>query len=82
MTEDLDDIEKRVCVAIQTVLQVQASENTRNSTIEELGGDSLSALGILSALEQEFELDIPDEDAMKIDSFAKAVEIVKAHSSE
>ena len=82
MTDDFDEIEQRVRTVIQTVLQAEASEITRESTIEELGGDSLSALGILSALEQEFELDIADEDAMKIDSFAKAVEIVKARQSE
>ena len=47
----------------------------------DLGGDSLAALGILAALEQDFEIDIPDEEALKITSFMTAVEVVRKHTN-
>ena len=73
----LSDIEKRVKGVIEKVLQVKDRDMTRETTIADLGGDSLAALGIISALEQEFDVDIPDEDAQAISSLGTAVDIVK-----
>ncbi|OGL44910.1 MAG: hypothetical protein A2W05_06510 [Candidatus Schekmanbacteria bacterium RBG_16_38_10] len=73
----MSDIEKRVKGVIEKVLQVKDRDMTRETTIADLGGDSLAALGIISALEQEFDVDIPDEDAQAISSLGTAVDIVK-----
>jgi acyl carrier protein len=79
MEEQYDEIEAKVKSVIVRVLQADDSAVKKTSTIADLGGDSLSALGILAALEQEFEIDIPDEEALKITSFATAVEVVRKH---
>ncbi len=78
MEERLDEIEQKVRGVIENVLQVKDREIARETTIADLGGDSLSALGILSALEQEFDIDIPDEEAIKISSFGAAVDVVRS----
>ncbi|MFH1314211.1 MAG: phosphopantetheine-binding protein [Candidatus Eisenbacteria bacterium] len=80
MEEKFDEIEAKVKNVIMRVLQVDDAAVKRTSTIADLGGDSLAALGILAALEQEFEIDIPDEEALKITSFVTAVEVVRKHT--
>ena len=77
MKETFDGIEQKVKEIIKEVLQAKDEDIKKASTITDLGGDSLSALGILAALEKEFEIDIPDEEALKINSFMAAVEVVK-----
>lgn len=77
MEENIEEIEKKVEKVIRNVLQLKDEEIKKESTIDSLGGDSLSALGILSALEQEFNIDIPDVEALKINSFTSAVKVVK-----
>lgn len=77
MEEEFDEIEGKVRDVIKEVLQADDSDVKKTATIADLGGDSLSALAILSALEREFDIDIPDDEALKIDSFATAVEVVR-----
>ncbi len=77
MEQKFDEIELKVKEVIKKVLQVKDEDIKRETTIADLGGDSLAALGILSALEQEFDIDIPDEEALKINSFESAVQVVK-----
>lgn len=76
MATCINEVESRVKKVIASVLLIDANLITENSTIAELGGDSLAALGILSALEQEFDIRITDEDASKVLSFGSAVQVV------
>lgn len=48
--------------------------------IEDLGADSLDLVELIMALEEEFDLEIPDEDAEKIVTIGDAVEYIKANS--
>jgi acyl carrier protein len=80
MEEKFDEIEAKVKGVIIRVLQVDETAVKKASTIADLGGDSLAALGILASLEQEFDIDIPDEEALKITSFMTAVEVVRKHT--
>ncbi|HZX47012.1 MAG TPA: acyl carrier protein [Clostridia bacterium] len=45
--------------------------------IEDLGADSLDLVELIMALEEEFDLEIPDEDAEKISTVGDAVEYIK-----
>lgn len=47
--------------------------NMEASFIEDLGADSLDIVELVMALEEEFDLEIPDEDAEKIKTVADAV---------
>ena len=75
--DEFDDVERQVRQIIAEELQVGEADVRKESTIEELGGDSLKALMLITALENHFNISIPDEDAMKIKSFNGAVGVVR-----
>jgi acyl carrier protein len=50
------------------------------SFVEDLGADSLDIVELVMALEEEFGIEIPDEDAEKIATVMDAVEYIKANS--
>lgn len=52
------------------------------SFIDDLGADSLDIVELIMALETEFDLEIPDEDAEKISTVGDVVEYIKAHTEE
>jgi len=49
------------------------------SFIEDLGADSLDIVDLVMALEEEFGIDIPDDEAQNIKSVKDVIEYVKAH---
>jgi acyl carrier protein len=49
------------------------------SFIDDLGADSLDIVELIMALEEEFDLEIPDKEAEKIATVGDAVEYIKAH---
>ena len=81
MEEKFDEIEQKVKELIERILKVKGkgTEIKRESTLADLGGDSLSALSILSALEQEFNISISDEEIVDIGNFSGAVKVVKKY---
>lgn len=75
--EEFDDIERQIRKIIAEGLQVDEGRIRKDSTIEELGGDSLKALMLISTFETHFNISITDEDALRIRSFGAAASIVK-----
>ena len=49
------------------------------SFVDDLGADSLDTVELVMALEEEFECEIPDEEAEKITTVQGAVDYIKAH---
>ena len=61
-------------------LGVEEEEITMESSfIDDLGADSLDIVELIMALEEEFDMEIPDEEAEKITSVGDVVEYIKAH---
>ncbi len=52
----------------------------QSSLIEDLGADSLDIVELIMALEEEFDIEISDEDAEKISTVGDVVEYIKKHS--
>ena len=50
------------------------------SFVDDLGADSLDTVELVMALEEAFELDIPDEDAEKIQTVQHAIDYIQGHS--
>ena len=50
------------------------------SFVDDLGADSLDTVELVMALEEEFGIEIPDEDAEKITTVQQAIDYVKSHS--
>jgi len=72
---------ERVKEIIVEQLGVDESEVTMDASfIDDLGADSLDIVELIMALEEEFDLEIPDKDAEKITTVGDAVEYIKAHS--
>jgi len=78
----MSTIEERVKKIVIEQLGVTEDEVTiEASFVDDLGADSLDTVELVMALEEEFETEIPDEDAEKITTVQEAVNYVKAHSS-
>ncbi len=68
---------------IVEVLNVDETEVTMESTfIDDLGADSLDVFQIIMGIEEEFDIEIPNEEAEKIVTVGDAVEQVKKAVSE
>jgi acyl carrier protein len=71
-------IEERVKEIICEQLGVEEREVTPNAKfIEDLGADSLDTVELVMAFEEEFDLEIPDEDAEKITTVGDAIQYIK-----
>ncbi len=75
-----DDIESKVKSLIVENLGVDAGTVTpQASFVNDLGADSLDTVELVMALEEEFDLEIPDEEAEKITTVGQAIDYIKAH---
>ncbi|HLN14425.1 MAG TPA: acyl carrier protein [bacterium] len=71
----------RVKAIVVEQLGVEASAVTPQSKfVEDLGADSLDVVELVMALEEEFDLEIPDEDAEKIATVGEAVSYIESHA--
>ena len=60
------DVTERVISVIATTQRIPPEKISPDSTFEELGLDSLDSVNILFALEEEFKINIPDDEAREI----------------
>jgi acyl carrier protein len=80
---NMSTIEERVKKIVIEQLGVKEDEVTANASfVDDLGADSLDTVELVMALEEEFETEIPDEEAEKITTVQQAVDYIKAHSKE
>jgi len=71
-------VEERVKEIICEQLGVEENEVAPNAKfIEDLGADSLDTVELVMAFEEEFDLEIPDEDAEKITTVGDAIQYIK-----
>ncbi|MDX5446418.1 MAG: acyl carrier protein [Zoogloeaceae bacterium] len=76
----MENIEQRVKKIVAEQLGVNESEIKNDSSfVDDLGADSLDTVELVMALEEEFECEIPDEEAEKITSVQQAIDYVNAH---
>jgi acyl carrier protein len=74
--------EDRVKEIIAKELEVEVKQLTPEAKfIEDLGADSLDIVELVMALEEEFGMDIPDEDADKLKTVGDAMEYLKQHAA-
>ncbi|HEY7676837.1 MAG TPA: acyl carrier protein [Candidatus Methylomirabilis sp.] len=73
--------DEKVKKIIVEQLGMEAEEVTLEAKfIEDLGADSLDTVELIMALEEEFGIEIPDEDAEKIVTVKDAIEYIKSHA--
>lgn len=72
-----DDLTQRVISVIAATQRIPIQKISPGSTFEELGLDSLDSVNILFALEEEFKIDIPDDDTRDIRSVGQMIEGIR-----
>ena len=79
----MSDIEARVKKIIAEQLGVEESQVTNEKAfVADLGADSLDTVELVMALEEEFGIEIPDEDAEKITKDKEAVDYIEKHADK
>lgn len=77
-----EELLKKVKAIVADKLSISEDQVTEEASfIDDLGADSLDTVELVMALEDEFGMDIPDEDAEKLTTVGKAMDYVLAHLS-
>lgn len=71
------DIFDKVKSIVSEQLGVEADEVALETSFDDLNADSLDVVELIMALEEEFDIEIPDEDAEKIKNVGDAVNYIK-----
>lgn len=79
----MSTIEERVKKVVIDQLEINEGEATMEASfVDDLGADSLDTVELVMALEEEFDTEIPDEEAEKIRTIQQAVDYIKQHQAE
>ena len=77
----MENIEQAVKKIIAEQLGVNEAEiKNESSFVDDLGADSLDTVELVMAFEEEFGIEIPDEDAEKITRVKEAIDYIEAHA--
>ena len=78
---DSDELLKKMKTIVADKLSIGEDQVTDTASfIEDLGADSLDTVELVMALEDEFGLDIPDEEAEKLTTVGKAMDYILGHA--
>ena len=76
----MSSIEERVVKIVAEQLGVNEGEVTKSASfVNDLGADSLDTVELVMALEEEFDCEIPDEEAEKITTVQLAIDYATSH---
>ena len=79
----MSDVAERVRKIVVEHLGVDAEKVTPEASfIDDLGADSLDTVELVMAFEEEFGIEIPDEDAEKITRVKEAVDYIEKHGEK
>lgn len=79
----MSTVETRVKEIVSEQLGVKIDELKNNASfVDDLGADSLDTVELVMALEEEFDTEIPDEDAEQIQTIQDAIKYIDEHLQE
>jgi acyl carrier protein len=78
----MSSVEERVRKLVKDQLSLEAEFVDSASFIEDLGADSLDAVELIMSLEEEFEIEIPDDKVEGITTVQAAIDFVKESRNE
>ena len=77
----MSTVEQQVKAIVAEQLGVKPEQVTSEASfVDDLGADSLDTVELVMRFEEEFNIEIPDEDAEKITSVRDAIEYIEKHS--
>lgn len=78
----MEKVEQRIKKIVAEQLGVNETEVKNDSSfVDDLGADSLDTVELVMALEEEFECEIPDEQAEKIHTVQQAIDYINSHTN-
>jgi len=78
----MSNVDERVKKIVVEQLGVKEEEVTGEASfVDDLGADSLDTVELVMALEEEFECEIPDEEAEKITTVQQAIDYINQHAT-
>ncbi len=81
--KQMSSVEQQVKAIVAEQLGVKAEQVTSDASfVDDLGADSLDTVELVMALEEEFEIEIPDEDAEKITTVSQAISYINDRRSK
>jgi|SRR6266850_897785 len=82
-TTTMSTVDQRVKAIVAEQLGVKEEQVTSDASfVDDLGADSLDTVELVMALEEEFEIEIPDEDAEKITTVQQAIDYINEHAKK
>ncbi|MGI9342919.1 MAG: acyl carrier protein [Gammaproteobacteria bacterium] len=79
----MSSIEEQVKSIVAEQLGVKEEEVTNAASfVDDLGADSLDTVELVMALEEEFDTEIPDDEAEKITTVQQAIDFIKARADK
>ncbi|MBP1659774.1 MAG: acyl carrier protein [Candidatus Aminicenantes bacterium] len=76
-----EELLKKVRAIVSDKLSISEEQVTEDASfIDDLGADSLDTVELVMALEDEFGLDIPDDQAEKLTTVGKAIDYIEGHA--
>jgi acyl carrier protein len=80
--EKIEQVDQRIKKIVAEQLGVNETEvKNESSFVDDLGADSLDTVELVMALEEEFECEIPDEQAEKIHTVQQAIDFVSSQTN-
>ncbi len=80
---DVQEIEDKVIAIVSDQMGVEKAEISRETSfVNDLNADSLDTVELVMELEDEFEMSIPDEDAVKIQTVGQAIDYIKDQAEQ
>jgi acyl carrier protein len=75
------DVFEKVCSLISEQLDIDEKKVTRDTTFEDIDADSLEVVELVMALEEEFDLEIADDEVEKIKTVGDIVSYIESRVS-
>ncbi len=80
---DVQEIEEKVIAIVSDQMGVDKAEISRETSfVNDLNADSLDTVELVMELEDEFEMSIPDDDAVKIQTVGQAIDYIKDQAEQ
>ena len=80
---DVQEIQEKVIAIVSEQMGVDKAEISRETSfVNDLNADSLDTVELVMELEDEFEMSIPDEDAVKLQTVGQAIDYIKDHANK
>lgn len=80
--EEIKTTEEKVKEIVAQTLHLDADKIDLSTTWKDLGADSLDLVQIIVSIEDQFKIEIPDEDSRNLSTFGDMVKYIEAHQAQ